>query len=285
MSILTITNLTFREAWRKKIFWLALVLGVAFLILFAIGFYFILIEVTQNSRSALTRGTAFVNILRNEISGVFLILGLFAINFLIVMMSALTSVDSISGEISSHTIQTIASKPLRRWEIISGKLLGQTIMLIGYVLFMAGGLILEVYLMTGYLPPNILLGLGLMILEGLIVFSITAVGGTYLSTLANGVLVFMLYGMAFAGSWVEQIGAALESETAILVGIIASLIMPTEAIWRLASDLMQPVLIRKTEMSLIVLYSKPSPAMMVYACIYIVVLVALALRQFSKRDL
>ena len=285
MNILTITNLTFREAWRKKIFWLALVLGVAFLILFAIGFHFILIEVTQNSRSALTRGTAFVNILRNEVSGVFLILGLFAINFLIVMMSALTSVDSISGEISSHTIQTIASKPLRRWEIIIGKLLGQTIMLIGYVLFMAGGLILEVYLMTDYLPPNILLGLGLMILEGLIVFSITAVGGTYLSTLANGVLVFMLYGMAFAGSWVEQIGAALESETAILVGIIASLIMPTEAIWRLASDLMQPVLIRKTEMSLIVLYSKPSPAMMVYACLYIVVLVALALRQFSKRDL
>ena len=285
MNILTITNLTFREAWRKKIFWLALVLGVAFLILFAIGFHFILIEVTQNSRSALTRGTAFVNILRNEVSGVFLILGLFAINFLIVMMSALTSVDSISGEISSHTIQTIASKPLRRWEIIIGKLLGQTIMLIGYVLFMAGGLILEVYLMTDYLPPNILLGLGLMILEGLIVFSITAVGGTYLSTLANGVLVFMLYGMAFAGSWVEQIGAALESETAILVGIIASLIMPTEAIWRLASDLMQPVLIRKTEMSLIVLHSKPSPAMMVYACLYIVVLVALALRQFSKRDL
>ena len=285
MSILTITNLTFREAWRKKIFWLALVLGVAFLILFAIGFHFILIEITQNSRSALTRGTAFVNILRNEVSGVFLILGLFAVNFLIVMMSALTSVDSISGEISSHTIQTIASKPLRRWEIIIGKLLGQTIMLIGYVLFMAGGLILEVYLMTGYLPPNILLGLGLMILEGLIVFSLTTLGGTYLSTLANGVLVFMLYGMAFAGSWVEQIGAALESETAILVGIIASLIMPSEAIWRLASDLMQPILIKKTEMTLIILYSKPSPAMIVYAGIYIIVLVALALRQFSQRDL
>ncbi len=285
MNFLTITNLTFREAWRKKIFWLALVLGVAFLILFAIGFHFILIEVTQNSRSAVTRGTAFVNILSNEVTGVFLILGLFAINFLIVMMSALTSVDSISGEISSHTIQTIASKPLRRWEIIIGKLLGQTIMLIGYVLFMAGGLILEVYLMTGYLPPNILLGLGLMILEGLIVFSLTTLGGTYLSTLANGVLVFMLYGMAFAGSWVEQIGAALESETAILVGIIASLIMPSEAIWRLASDLMQPILIKKTEMTLIILYSKPSPAMIVYAGIYIIVLVALALRQFSQRDL
>jgi Cu-processing system permease protein len=285
MNILTITNMTFREAWRKKIFWLALVLGVAFLILFAIGFHFILIETTQHSRIAREGGSAVVNIMKNEVSGVFLILGLFAVNFLIVMMSALTSVDSISGEISSHTIQTIATKPLRRWEIITGKLLGQTLMLIGYVIFMAGGLILEVNLMTGYLPPNILPGLGLMILEGLIVFSITALGGTYLSTLANGVLVFMLYGIAFAGSWVEQIGAALESETAIQVGIIASLMMPSEAMWRIASDLMQPVLIQRMNMPLINLFSKPSMAMVVYAGVYMLVLLTLALRQFNKRDL
>ena len=144
--------------------WLALGLGMAFLLLFAVGFHFVLEEVTQNSRIANARGAAYVNILRNEISGVFLILGLFAVNFLVVMMSALTSVDSIAGEISSHTIQTIATKPIRRWEIIIGKFLGQTLMLVGYVVFMAGGLILEVNLMTGYLPPNILPGLSLIIL-------------------------------------------------------------------------------------------------------------------------
>ena len=284
MRLLTITNLTIREAWRKKIFWMALALGIAFLILFAIGFYFIFDEVMQQSRYGLSSPAA-MKILRNEISGVFLILGLFAVNFLIIMMSALTSVDSISGEITSHTIQTIATKPLQRWEIIIGKLMGQTVMLMGYVIFMAGGLILVMYGLTGYLPPNILPGISLMILEGLVVFSITALGGTYLSTLANGVLVFMLYGIAFAGSWVEQIGAALESETAIQVGIIASLIMPSESLWRMASDLMQPVLVQRTQFPLINLFSKPSAAMAVYALIYMVVLTALALRQFSKRDL
>ncbi|MBN1219032.1 MAG: ABC transporter permease subunit [Anaerolineae bacterium] len=284
MNILTMTNLTFREAWRKKIFWLALVLGIAFLILFGIGFHFIFQEIMQHSRNGVG-GPAAMKILRNEVGGVFLILGLFAVNFLIVMMSALISVDSISGEISSHTIQTIASKPIRRWEIVVGKLLGQTIMLIVYVVFMAGGLTLEVYLMTSYLPPNILAGLSLMILEGLVVFSITALGGTYFSTLANGVLVFMLYGIAFAGSWVEQIGAALESETAIQVGIIASLIMPSEALWRMASDLMQPVLVKKAAFPLINLFSRPSAAMIVYAGIYMAGFIAFALRQFNRRDL
>jgi ABC-type transport system involved in multi-copper enzyme maturation permease subunit len=285
MKALTITKLTFREAWRQKIFLMVIVLGVAFLILFAVGFHFVLVETTQNSRYAAVRGPSAMNVLKNEVSGVFLLLGLFAVSFLIVMMSALTSVATISGEISSHTIQAIAAKPIRRWEIIIGKLLGLVGMLVVYTIFMAGGLILEVYLMTGYLPPNVLPGVALMILEGLIVLSIAILGGTWLSTLANGVLVFMLYGIAFAGRWVEQIGAALNSETAIQVGIVASLIMPSEAMWGMAADLMQSALVRRMETPLVNLYSKPSSAMVLYAGIYMAVLVGLAVRQFSKRDL
>jgi hypothetical protein len=95
----------------------------------------------------------------------------------------------------------------------------------------------------------------------------------------------MLYGIAFVGSWVEQIGAVLESETAIQVGIIASLIMPSETMWRLASDLMQPLVIKNAEFSPIIVYSKPSQAMVIYAVIYTAVLLAGALHQFGKRDL
>ena len=285
MKALAITKLTFREAWRQKIFLMVMVLGVAFLILFAIGLYFILVEATHNARYAAIRGPAAMNVMKNELSGAFLLLGLYAISFLIVMMSALTSVATISGEISSHTIQAIAAKPLRRWEIIIGKLLGLVGMLVVYAIFMAGGLILEVYFMTGYLPPNVLAGVALMIMEGLIVLSIALLGGTFLSTLANGVLVFMLYGIAFAGRWVEQIGAALNSEAAIQVGIVASLIMPSEAIWGMAADLMQSTLVRRLEIPLVNLYSKPSPAMVLYAGVYMAVLIGLALRQFSKRDL
>jgi ABC-type transport system involved in multi-copper enzyme maturation permease subunit len=124
-----------------------------------------------------------------------------------------------------------------------------------------------------------------MVLEGLIVLSITTFGGTLFSTLANGVLVFMLYGIAFAGSWVEQIGAALKSETAIQVGVIASLIMPSETMWRMASNLMQPALIKEMEFPLINLYSQPSQAMVVYAFIYIAAFLGVALYQFNRRDL
>lgn len=284
MNILTMANLTFREAWRKKLLWLALGLGLAFLILFAIGFNFILQEIQETSRAA-TRGPAAFKVLINQVSGTLLVVGMFAVNFSIVMMTALTSAGAISGEISSHTIQTLAAKPIHRWEIIVGKWFGQVIMLVIYVVFMAGGLTLVVYFSSGYTPPNLVPGLALLTLEGLIVLSITTLGGTVFSTLANGVLVFMLYGIAFIGSWVEQIGAALESETAIQVGIIASLIMPSETMWRMASDLMQPLVIKNAGFSPITVYSKPSQVMVIYAVIYTAVLLAGALHQFGKRDL
>jgi hypothetical protein len=55
--------------------------------------------------------------------------------------------------------------------------------------------------------------------------------------------------------------------------------------WRTTSDLLQPALVRRVGVPLINLYSKPSAAMVVYAGIYMAVLIALALRQFNKRDL
>jgi hypothetical protein len=95
----------------------------------------------------------------------------------------------------------------------------------------------------------------------------------------------MLYGLAFVGSWVEQIGAALESQAAIQVGVVASLIMPSESMWRLVSDLMQPLLIREAGVPPITVYSRPSNAMIIYAVIYAVVLLGGALIQFNRRDL
>jgi hypothetical protein len=41
---------------------------------------------------------------------------------LAVVMSILTSVNTIAGEISSGTIQAIATKPMARWQILVGKM-------------------------------------------------------------------------------------------------------------------------------------------------------------------
>ena len=215
--------------------------------------------------------------------------GLYVVNFLTVMMTVLTSVDTLSGEIGSGAIHTIVSKPIRRWEVVLGKWLGFAGMLTLYLLLMAGGVMGMVYLLSGYTAANSLRALALMWLNSLLLLSVSLFGGSLFSTLANGVLVFGLYSIAFLGGWIEQIGGFLNnfsaSQTAIKIGIITSLILPTEALWRRAAYEIQSPLVAALGFSPFSSPSVPSLAMVWYALIYLVVMFALAVRQFSKRDL
>lgn len=61
---------------------------------------------------------------------------------LTIMMSIFASVDTISGEIVTHTIHTIVTKPVQRWHVIIGKWLGHAGMLSVVILSLAGGILL-----------------------------------------------------------------------------------------------------------------------------------------------
>ena len=105
------------------------------------------------------------------------------------------------------------------------------------------------------------------------------------STLANGVMVFGLYGIAFIGGWVEQIGSFLHNQTTIYIGIISSLIIPSEALWKRAAFEMQSPLLGVTGFSPFSAPSVPSPIMIWYAGLYTLVALALAIHKFNRRDL
>jgi ABC-type transport system involved in multi-copper enzyme maturation permease subunit len=281
MNILTIARLTFLEAARRRVLLAAFGLGVAFLIVYAIGFHFISIQMedaTRNTPLAL-----------NEARNFLMLAGLYAVNFLTVMMTVLTSVDTLSGEISSGTIHTLLSKPIRRWEVVSGKALGFIGMISLYLLLMAGGILVIIYLRSGYTPAHMERGLALMWLNSVVLLSISLFGGSLLSTLANGVLVFGLFGIAFIGGWIEQIGTLLRGNSAaqavVNVGIVTSLIMPGEALWRRAAFEVQSPLISAIGVSPFISNSVPSPLMVIYAMGYILVIFALTVRSFQRRDL
>jgi Cu-processing system permease protein len=276
MTTFTIAHLTIREAQRRRILWLALLLGLGFLAVFGAGFHYIYTEIS---------GTPMGE--EAQIVATFLLMaGLYVINFLIIMMSVLVSVTAVSGEIDSHTIETMVTKPIHRSEIIMGKWLGYALLIATYVILLAGGAMLIVYLRSGFHFQNIAAGLGLMILEGLIVLTICIAGGTRLSTLANGAVAFMLYGIAFIGGWVEQIGALLRNETAVDIGIAASLLMPSEVLWKKATLFLHPQILSGVEFAgPFAVTSQPSDAMIIYAVFYVTAVLGLGLLSFSRRDL
>jgi ABC-type transport system involved in multi-copper enzyme maturation permease subunit len=256
----------------------ALILGFLFLVIYGLGLHFIQI---QEARDPIP-----TEIIRSEIYNFLLLAGLYVVNFLTVMMTVLTSVDTLSGEIASGTIHTIVSKPIRRWEVVAGKWLGFVLMLSVYVSLMAGGVALLGGWIGDYTIPNFASGLSLIWLNGVMLLSISLLGGTFLSTLANGVLVFGLYGVAFVGGWIEQFGSLMQNPSAVQIGIISSLILPSEALWRRAAyEMRSPVVSAFGFSPWTSTTSVPSVYMILYAVLLTLLALGVAMYLFSRRDL
>ncbi len=274
-AVLTIAHLTLAEARRRRILAAALLLGTAFVLLFALGFHFIARDIRAHGSPAQQRFMmSFV-----------VMAALYAANFLIVMTSVLVTVDTLAGEIGSGVIETLCTKPVPRWAVALGKWLGCWVILATYAALLCGGVLVVARLVGGYTPPNAARGLPLLLLEGTVLLTLALAGGTRLSTLANGVTVFGLYGLAFVGGWMEQIGTLASNTTARYIGIAASLLVPSESLWQLASHHMQPPIVRDLGIGPFSPMSVPSPAMVAWAAGYVLIALAAALRLFHTRDL
>jgi len=275
-SAFVIARRTFREAARRWILWVALIMGALFLLVYGLGYREIYKEIIREGTNQLQL---------REFSNFLQMMGLYAVNFLTLIIAVLTSVDTLAGEINSGTIHTLVSKPIRRWQIVIGKWLGFTCMLSIYQLLMAGGVILTGYFVSGNFVHNLASGLFFMWMNVILLLSISICGGAILSTLANGVLAFGLYGVAFIGGWVEQFGALMQNPTAVNIGIVSSLIMPSEALWKRAVYEMQSPIAAAFGMTPFSSISTPSPLMVVYAAFYTTAAIGIAVYFFNRRDL
>ncbi|MBV9625680.1 MAG: ABC transporter permease [Acidobacteria bacterium] len=276
MGIWIMAGVTFREAARKKMLWMALAVSGAFIILFGSGLHF-------QSRDFSARGMNPV--LRREISFTMLTMALYAVDLLAVLMTILISADTVSGEIASGTIQAVMTKPVARWQVLLGKWFGFMGMLTAYIALMVGGVNAVARLMTGVTARHLVPGFLLMWMESVVLLSVTFALATYFSTLTSGVLALGLHGLAFLGGWIEQFGAISQTPGAVAVGVISSVLMPSEALWRRAAFEMQSPLANALRISPFSTLSVPSRAMIAYAAFYLLIALAVSIRRFSQRDL
>jgi Cu-processing system permease protein len=276
LGVWIMAGMTFREAARKKMLWMALAAGGAFLTLFGTGLHFQAKDFAAHGMSS---------VLRREISFTMVTMGLYAVDLLAVLMTILTSIDTLSGEIASGTIQAIATKPLPRWQVLLGKWFGFCGMLTAYIAIMVGGVNVETYAIAGVTARHLARGLSLMWMESVVLLSVTFAFATYFSTLTTGVLTLGLHGLAFLGGWIEQFGAITQTQRAVNVGVIASVLMPSEALWRRAAFEMQSPLANAMRISPFSTLSVPSTAMVLYAALYLAIALVIAIRHFSQRDL
>jgi Cu-processing system permease protein len=127
--------------------------------------------------------------------------------------------------------------------------------------------------------------LPLMVLEILLLMTVSIAGGTRLSTVTNGVTALGFYGIAFVGGWIEQIGGFAGSHAARTVGIVARLISPADALWRLGSYRLQPDSLRNLGAAIFTTSSVPTTLMVWWAAGFTLAALIVAVRSFSTRQL
>jgi len=274
-DIITMARLTLVEARRRRIVVAGAVCALGFLLVFFVAVFFAYREMMSNATSFIERQMTLTAIM---------LVGFMAANFLCVMFAILLPVDTLSGEIDSGVMQTIASKPISRAQIVIGKWAGHLILALAYLLLMAGGILLTMRTVAGFVPPGVPRALPALMLEIALLLTVVIAGGARFSTVTNGIAALGLYGLAFIGGLVEQIGAFAGMASLRTIGVLVSLISPADSMWRLAADHMQPEILKSTGM-LTLGASTPSALMVWWAIGFTLLTLLWGVRAFKRRAL
>ena len=295
-TVLAIAGVTLREARRRRLLVAGVVLGLAFVFLYGLGLSLIVSNAPCGPRSRPCK-TPFQVMQYRTALNMLTLAGLYVANFLTLITAVLLPVDTISGEIASGVTQTLASKPIRRAEIILGKWAAYWMLVAAYLCLTAGGVIAMAWAVSafvaggpGFVLPGIARGLPLMLLEATIMLTVSIAGGTRFSTVTNGIIAFGIFGLGFLGGWVEQFGELLVQGQAGQdvvrdIGTVVSLLVPTDALWRRAAYHMLPSIARELALTPFTSMFPPSGAIVIWAVGYVVILLMIALWQFEQRAL
>jgi Cu-processing system permease protein len=296
LAVLTIAGLTLREAGRRRLLTAGLVLGGMFVLLYALGLWLVVTNAPCGPRYRPCATPLQVLQFRTAMN-MLTLAGLYVANFLTLATAVLLPIDTISGEITSGVTQTLASKPIRRAEIVLGKWIAYASLVLVYACLTAGGVIVSVWavssLVSGgpaFVPPGLARGLPLIPLGAAVMLTVSIAGGTRFSTITNGMVAFGVFGLGFLGGWVEQIGELIVQSQAGLavvrdIGTVVSLLIPADALWRLAAYHMMPPIARDLALTPFTSIYPPSSAMVVWAVGYTILMLLVALRQFERRAL
>ncbi|HEY0582541.1 MAG TPA: ABC transporter permease subunit [Chloroflexota bacterium] len=289
--VLQIARFTLQEAVSRRLILAGVLISLGYLGLFALGFHFAYEKSLENSRTPearLSLGVAFA---------LLTLFGVYVVNYLASFLALFLSVGAISGEIDSGTLHAVLARPVRRAEFVIGRWLGYAIMLGVYIVAMTGMVLLIARLIAGYEVPDPVPALLLMLLEGILLLSLSLFGSTLMPTLANGVVVFTLLGLAWLAGIIEFVGTLLRSasdttgsDAMVNIGIAVSLLLPSDALWRGASYYLESpsvLAVLSAARGGVPFFSAnpPTTALVAWAVVYVVLVLGGAVLAFRKRDL
>lgn len=290
MSIAVVGWMTWQEARRARALLAGLVLTSLFLGLYAWGVYAAAHEVGAGAGRANSVARENGIDLLQIIWGQVLSAGLYGIAGIGALLSIFIGAPAIARDVETGTIQLLASRPIPRWHIVVGKWMGGCALLGAYVALSGSATVVIVWWTVGYLPINPILVVVALVMQAVVLHSLTIALSSMIPTIGAGVVAVIVHGIVVVAGFGARIGIVLESETLKMTGMIASLVLPSDAVWQLAASEAQPAnplpaLGINAPMGPFDAFGGPHPAIIAYAAMYVIAMVALASRNLTVRDL
>ncbi|MFZ0216265.1 MAG: ABC transporter permease subunit [Candidatus Dormiibacterota bacterium] len=217
----------------------------------------------------------------------------FLFSGVLALSAVFVAAPSISGDLESNIALALLARPVRRWDYLLGRWLGLAVLVVVYAVATGLLAVLAVWLATGYTPPHMFQLVAAVAGEGLVLLTLAILFSTRVPGMTGGIVALVLWFMAWIGGIVGGVGQALNNTALSDAGLAMRLILPTDALWRAAVYAMEPAAVIATNRALgPVASANPfsasdpiAPAMLVWSVLWVVVVLALALLSFRRREI
>jgi Cu-processing system permease protein len=214
-----------RESLRRRVFVVVLVLSLAFLALYTWGTRELFADVGDFG------GNEFGVDAETLAGATVLGLAMFAILFLGAVLSTFLTLGAVRGDAERGLLQPLIVRPLGRTAYLGGRLLAAASVSAAYVVVLFVACVVVTGLI-GWWPDRIVLPALALAGAAVVIAALSLLGSVLLSSTANGIAVFMLFGAGLTAGLLGQIGEALESHTLDRIADISSWVLPFEALYQ-----------------------------------------------------
>jgi ABC-type transport system involved in multi-copper enzyme maturation permease subunit len=214
-----------REAVRRRVILVVLLLTVCFLALYGLG-----CAVTFDQVNSLAADDQIDD--RVLAGSTLLGLSMFTTLFLGAVLAVFLTLGAVRGDAERGLLQPLVVRPVGRTSLLLGRFAGAAAVCALYVALVYAAAVLITGI-TGDWWPDRAIGPGLgLVLAVIVIAAISLLGSIFLSSTANGIAVFMLFGAGLAAGLLGQIGDALSVDTLEDVAKVSSWLLPFEALYQ-----------------------------------------------------
>ena len=282
-AIPTIAGYALREALRRKVFAVVLLLTAGFLFLYWLANHYLFADVNN-------LGSPSPAIEPRTFAGAFMVgLAMFSTLFLGVVLAIFLTLGAVRGDAERGLLQPLLVRPVSRPTLLFARWLGAIAVSTPYVIAVYATAVVITGVTGDWWPdhsvvPAIELAAGVAI-----VAAISLLGSVFLTATANGIAIFMLFGAGLVSGLLGSIGHALNSHRLEHWATIVAWAAPFEALYQ---DGLREITADTIGLTGYLIQLGPfggantgGVPVRLWACAYLVVVGLIASFAFSRRDL